>query len=381
MTKQYEADDLRRTFAMMEDNAPDGLGMIEAARTAAVGRKRRRRAIGAAGAALALVAGATTALAVTSGGGGGDVRPAATAATAPTTAPAAPLSLTVPVSFAPSSGLTMTNAMSNGLDAQTWWTMHLRSSGTGTTPTDVDLRLSPDGTEAKYRSEGGTPAKVHDAAAFVNVAGDSTPAAERPTTVVWQLPSGLWAVLIVRGGSATTNEARIADALRVAEALRADTPVDVPQPVRLPYVPAGLEVKYGDMASSTGNQIWLTDPALPLVDNGGHGAPQTHPLLLMVNVADKRPPSQPVDPRSTPPPAGTPVRIGTMDFLYWESDPQVPGGTWQHPARFEGTVGSCFVSVETLDRNRVTRADLEEVIRQAQFKDCKDQSTWVPPFK
>lgn len=210
-------EDLRRTLADNASRAPDGLGLIDAARTGAA-RVRRRNRVVSVGAAAALTACALAAVAV--------LRP--TGGNAPVTADA------------PASA-TLTNSVELARDSGWWARLIFSSDGVeivgarqvGQRPQDGDttIKVFPangfDPTELRR----GDPITVGGHAAYRR-AGAGLGVAAHDEVIGWQDRSGRWVLVLGPRDNATLMS--LAAAVRLV-ALR-----PVRAPVKLAAVPAGV---------------------------------------------------------------------------------------------------------------------------------------------
>jgi hypothetical protein len=342
-------DDLRGSLERHTAMAPDGLGMVELARTGAIRLRRRRRITTTVAAVIAVLVAAVAVPLAT--------RPTAPPAVEKTTWPAAEMT----VSLATGSGFTVTSRSSDG--TRQYLTVQLAG---GPFPSEIQV-YSP-GTFQRAGLPPGKSVQVGGHAATLVPTLDPGLSGTPPKTeaaLVWPDPSGAWVTV----SQADTPE----HLLRLAAAVRIGEPAPLLGPLGLAWLPAGYGPALIGVASSelTG---FSEDVYLTATDPGTGVAPNP----------------------SAAPSGGTTkvhITVSPAAAIGWHVGSKLPPSTftvaghpaWWQPDAKNGAAGSllidagsCGIRAATDDSRVVTRAELEQMMTQATYRGCTGTDDWVP---
>jgi hypothetical protein len=376
-------DDIRRVLLDHEILAPDGAGLVDAARAGAVRVRRRRRLTVVAAVVVALV----VPVAVVA-----SFRETGTAESA--VVPASPpyrstLQLTVGVDpdsgysvldywvnrdrqqlrLRPSTGIEDASVVVH--DPATFDSTALRR-GQPVTVAGRAARYVPDldlGVPCTVAAPPGQPAPR----GMCQVRFDDAKRVRMPV-IGWVEPSGAWVLVFV--GERSTQ----ADVARAAAAVRTWPPRDIRAPYRLGYLPAGLAGVY---ATATDSGPWQPDsllaldpdPATPV--SGLDPATGWIPEITAALTIRAFPRSPYVDEKAAE--LGRPTRVAGFDVYYATANV----GAWRletGAAVLVVVAGGCQFHVNVRDANRVPYPELVRMVENATFTDCANPTTWITPL-
>lgn len=375
-----DLDDLRRTLERHADLAPDGMGIVAAARADVARYRRRRRLATLAGvAAVAVAAAAAVPVVVTSVDRG-----LVTPAISPTRAYRQPLQLTVDLD--PASAYFRLDYGTVGNVQHV--TVRSRAGGSDW---GAEVAVFDPGRFDASRFQHGEPVVVRGRkASYVTdfllgratqprtvpapgqsprmVMSSDLPmqlADVRTSAVGWQDPSGAW-VIVYRSANRD-------NLLRVAEAVRLDTPGQVVAPYRLSYLPDDLPVTFALVRNhdpSLTNSVVAfggTPTDLAQAARGPDDASLTIQVLNRTEYVDSH--------TSTPGQA----QIAGHDSWYFTNSSSgwgvVDGG-----AILAVNTDRCQLILSVRDRVRYPYETLKRIVEGADIRDCTNPTTWTTPL-
>lgn len=362
--------ELRRVLDAQAQLAPDGVGMIEAARAGAV-RLRNRRKVGyvaCAVAAAALLAGVSTAI-VGIGGASTEQGPSAARQPLQLTLDLAPDSDYHKQGYGVVGGTQFLVARALNGDA--------REFGAAVALYEPGTFDSAGLVRGEKITVGGHPAYfVSDFLAgkgFRPPGPGAGPGPEnvdvRMPVIGWREPSGGW--VVVYDVKDKAGLARIAEDVRVGAARPVKTPY------RLGYVPADLPataaVTFDSNPAESNSVVGFDATATPtLLDLRSAGIPGVPALKIQVV-----PRSEYVDSHAGN--LGPPTKIGGWDT--WYITTQDKG--WVVPQRGSVLVvnaGHCQAHIVVRDRSQIPYTELNRLVADMTFADCTDPATWTRPL-
>ncbi|GAA0951456.1 hypothetical protein [Virgisporangium aurantiacum] len=383
-------DDIRRVLLDHESFAPDGTGLVEAARAGAVRVRRRRRLTVAAAVVVALVVPVAVVAALR---GTGTAQSAVTPASPPYRS-----TLQVSVGVDPNSGYSVLKYWVNRDRQQ--FTLRPRVGirdatvlvhnpatfdsapvrrGQPVTVAGHAARYVPDldlGTTACWAS---TPGGVNTDPARKGREGtcsvrNETGGPVRMPAIGWVEPSGAWVVVFV------SETAGWFELLAAASAVRVSPPRGLRLPYHLGHLPAGLSGVY---VAAIDSGPWMPDstlaldpdPAIPVAgeDNATGWIPAVDTALTIRAIV-----RQPYVDEKAAQLVG-PTKIAGLDTYF--TDRNV--GEWR--LRFGSSVlvvvsGGCQYHFTVRDKDLIPYAELARMVENATFADCADPATWTTPL-
>lgn len=384
----YDIEDLRRTLAAHEDDAPDGLGMMEAVRRNGVRRRRTLRAAQATGITAALAA---AALAVPFALDGGNPQDAPAAAGPNNTAPG---TIGPILTARPGSGFEVTGQTVGVTKSVVVYSKDNKSAtATLYAPGAYDptrLRqgepVTVGGKPGFFHPDAGVeglhplssviqsrPGSAAGAPPDASTATSAPPATTLTVPIVgWEVAPGQWATATF--GTDTMK----ADAVAAAEALVVGPAAPLPTAFRLGHVPVGLAAQQTANGYSSLLAFGTATKPVP----GDWTASDFFGAPLTVNGMAR---NAELDARFTGtgglPHPGAPTKVGPYDTWYYEAGtPTSPFVIQDKQAGLVVKTDKCWVLVTTNDKSAVPRAELEKVTAAADFKDCSNPATWVAPL-
>lgn len=376
-------DDIRQVLLDHEAFAPDGAGLVEAARAGAGRIRRRRRLAVASAVVVALVVPVAVVAAFQQMG---VVESAVTPASPPYRS-----TLQVTVGVDPDSGYSVLDYWvnrdrqqfrlrpSHGIDDAV---VVVHNPGTfDSAPLRSGRPVTVGGRTARYVPD-------LDLGVSCTVAGPGRPTGPRGACAVrpsgpgvvrmpvigWAEPSGAWVLVFLSAGSTE------ADLSRTAAAVRISSPRDVRAPYRLGYLPAGLTGVY---AATTDSGPWQphsllafdTDPATPVsgLDTATGILPDVTADLTIAAV----PRSPYVDEKATE--LGRPTKVAGLDTYYGTQNV----GSWRielGAAVLVVVAGACQFQFAVRDSTAVVYPELVRMVENATFADCATPATWTTPL-
>lgn len=382
-------DDIRRVLLDHEPLAPDGAGLVEAARAGAVRVRRRRRLTVAAAVVVALVVPVAVVAALR---GTGTVE----SAVPPAPPHRDPLRLTVgvdpdagysvfrywvnrdrqqvelrPATGAEDATVVVHDPGTFDLDPEAWrrgMPVAVANREARYIP-DLDMGTTCSGSEQPVRS--GQSTGPRGSCAVVSRVG-GTPV--RMPVIVWAEPSGALVMVFIVPGSTP------AALFPAAAAVRTRPSRDVVAPYRLGYLPSDLTWVYATMTDygpRLANSLLAfdPDPAIPVggLDKATGFVPEMTAALTIAST--RRTPT--VDDRVAE--LGRPVKVAGLDTYYATTNV----GAWRiaaGAAAFVVVTGECQFYFTVRDKNQIPRAELERMVENATFTDCANPATWTTPL-
>jgi hypothetical protein len=382
-------DDIRRVLLDHESLAPDGIGLVEAARAGAVRVRRRRRLTVAAAVVVALVAPVAFVAVLRNTG---TVESAVTPAQPPYRG-----TLQLSAGVDPDSGYSVLEYWVNRDRQQ--FTLRPRTGIADVTvvvhnPATFDsapVRRGEPVTVAGRAAHYVTDLALGERACWANsngvhsdpnladkrgncrVSGEPGGTVRMPA-IGWVEPSGAWVVVYI------SARATRVDLLAAAAAVRIGPPRDLRAPYRLGYLPAGLAGVYAT-SNDTGPRspdstlAFDPDPAKPVAgpDNATGWQPAVE-TALTIRATVRMPYT---DEKAAE--LGAPTKIAGLDTYY--TDRNV--GTWRietGTAVLVVVTGTCQYHFAVRDKDRLPYADLVRMVENATFVNCADPSTWTTPL-
>ena len=377
---------LRRTLVDQAAAAPDGSGFVEAAHAGAA-RIRTRRRVLAAGAAVTLAVGAAIVPGAISRLLPSETSPATSAT------PRGPFQLTVDV--AANSGYrklksgtlaTRQYISLRGPVGSNEWGSEVVVHDPGTfdgTPFQSGEKVTVRGHPAYYVTDLLVGIFIGGGMAPIN---PDNPKDIRMPAIGWPDSSGAWVIVYLDKPMEETDDFPKrddkADLLRVASALRIGKPRDMRASFHLGYLPPAVA---GQPASiTTSNFAGEGTPAVAVKIGLQPSKIDMYTLgkgdwgeLLSVQVG-------PFSGRDTSDPsiqALGPPEVRIAGFEGWYNTDPTPG--WlvtPNTGHLMLDDGRCSLNVSSLDLTKIPYEELKRVVEGAQFADCTQPGTWLPPL-
>ncbi|MCF2525690.1 hypothetical protein [Yinghuangia soli] len=373
----YDTEDLRSALAAHAEDAPEGRGILEAAKQSADRKIRhRRRNLAVAGAfTLVLTTGLATGMLL----GPGEERSGDVNVTTPTggtsTASAPPKPTAAPfTSYAdlkPGSDhfvrierligdrQSLTIQPKAGAPDQIWADVVIYAPGT------FDPARYLSGEEVTVQGTRGYFAELPGQWADPSPSGRPAPPLRQ---LAWQEPSGRWVVVTPSGPQYAAGGIKRASII-VAEMLRFQQ-TDFRGPVKLGGLPTGflpqaVQVQDGSILLEFSDALPTSNPAPFLM-------PMTKGFS--VTVADRNRPGG-FGPLADAEPLE--LEQGQGWYVDWSKN---RNGMDDLRAGIVVETSTCRVHFGVSDRTKVPRAELERIVRESEIKDCTDPTTWVKPL-
>jgi hypothetical protein len=385
---------LRRTLVEQAGAAPDGSGFVEAAR-AGVARIRTRRRVLAAGAAVTLAVGAAIVPGAISRLLPSDTSPAASVT------PRGPFQLTVDVvansgywklrhgALGTRQHLSLRAPVGRDERVRTWPLVEVVVHDPGT----FDAAPFLSGEKVTVR---GHPAYyVTDLLVGVSIGGGMAPInPDRPEdirrpAIGWPDRSGAWVIVYLdksEDGIGSVQWDDKADLLRVAGVLRIGNPRDMRASFYLGYLPPAVAGQPASVTSNNNSNRNLAadgtssvavkvglQPSKIDMYTLGRGVFGELLSVEMGPLGDMSDPSIQV--------LGPPeVRIARFEGWFRTDPPAGQVATNKRSGSLTLSDGRCLLYVSSSDLTKIPYEELKRVVEGAQFADCTQQSTWLPPL-
>jgi hypothetical protein len=362
-------DDLRRTLDNHARHAPDGLGVVAEARLGAARIRRRRRILSATAAAAVVAVVAASLPLVTAAHRAGPPQPP------PAATPTYRQPWQTTLTLDPAAGYVVE---SHGTDATREMLQAGRTGGDGDHG-GVVVAHDP-GTFDPARLLAGERVTVSDHAAWLvrdygfdrqmsGVAGRPL----RTVVVGWQDPAGAW-VLVHRGSPPGTDPRHL---LTFAAAVRVGPARDVRSPLRFGWTPGGLSLSYFQTFDRDDDQVvmaagFASAGRAPADAATYNGMPPGLELTVTAAPADAR---QLPDDRTWPG-----ARFTVAGHSAWYSDGNGPSAVREGASELLVDAGSCLVRIESRDRRRISRDDLNRLVEHIRFGRCDAKTGWTRPI-
>ena len=196
-------------------------------------------------------------------------------------------------------------------------------------------------------------------------------APHRSPAIGWQDPSGVWLLVYSAPGERLARE----DLIRLAESITLAQLSDLRTPFRLGALPNGLAVTYvrsNEQDDGRGGTVGLSDPrrkaSSAAIYNGA-------PYGVTVSISAFAPDSEWAAERAG---LGRSTRVNGYPAWYSEGRNMLsPEG---NGSVLVVETEHCVVRLRTADRAKISRAELNQTVKDMAIGDCSDPDTWITPL-